>query len=144
MSEENVKAARDRYLAENSLSVESYRAKKFPIYLWKWAIYIRNPGFLHFHDLHHVVAGYGTGLVGEAEVSAYELRGGSCSPMILILCIGALLLGIFIAPARIRRAWKRAKGAKTLYRSEIPYEKLLEMSVADLRQSLGIGRSGHE
>ena len=35
-----------------------------------------NPGFLPWHDLHHVATGYGTGLIGEAEISAYELRAG--------------------------------------------------------------------
>jgi ubiquinone biosynthesis protein Coq4 len=143
MSKETVKDKRDRYLAENSLGLESYAAKNFPIYVWKWTIYIPNPGFLHFHDLHHVVTGYGTGFVGEAEVSAYELRGGFYSFMILSLCIGAMLIGVFISPKRVWRAWKRAKGAKTLYETETPYENLLEMRVADLRQNLGISRSGY-
>ncbi|HEX8249321.1 MAG TPA: Coq4 family protein [Pyrinomonadaceae bacterium] len=144
MNEETVKNSRDRYLAANSLSVESYGAKNFPLYLWKSTVYIPNPGFLHFHDLHHVVTGYGTGLVGEAEISAYELRGGYYSTMILVLCLGAILIGIFISPKRIWRAWKRAKGAKTLYHTEIPYEKLLEMRVADLRAHLGVERGGYK
>lgn len=142
MIEETVKDSRDRYLAENSLNLESYTAKNFPVYVWKWTIYFPNPGFLHFHDLHHVVTGYGTGWIGEAEISAYELRGGCRSVIIFILCLGALLIGMFVAPKRIRRAWKQAKGTKTLYYTEIPYEKLLEMSVADLRAELGIERGG--
>jgi hypothetical protein len=144
MNKETVKNSRDRYLAENSLNLESYAAKKFPIYVWKWAVYIPNPGLLHFHDLHHVVTGYGTGWIGEAEISAYELRGGCHSAIIFILCVGALLGGIFVAPKRIRRAWKQAKGTKTLYDTKIPYEKLLAMNVADLREHLGIDRRGYK
>ena len=142
MNKETVRNSRDRYLAENSLNLESYTAENFPLYVWKWAVYIPNPGLLPLHDLHHVVTGYGTGLIGEAEISAYELRGGCRSVIIFILCIGALLIGMFISPKRIWRAWKQAKGTKTLYYTKIPYEKLLEMSVADLRQHLGIQRSG--
>jgi ubiquinone biosynthesis protein Coq4 len=142
MKEETVKNSRDRYLAENSLDLESYAAKNFPLYVWKWTVYIPNPGLLQFHDLHHVVTGYGTGLTGEAEISAYELRGGCHSVGIFMLCIGALLIGIFISPKRIWRAWKQAKGTKTLYDTGISYEKLLEMNVSDLREHLGIERGG--
>lgn len=136
--DETARTGRDRYLAENSFGLESYRAKGFPIFIGKWAVFIPNPGQLRFHDLHHVVSGYGTGLIGEAEISAYELRGGCNSFFIFILCIGAIFFGMFVAPKRIRRAWRRAKGTKTLYNSNIPYEDLLEMKVGELRRLLGI------
>jgi len=142
MSEETVKTARDRYLAKNSMSVESYSAPKFPIYVWKWAVYLPNPGFLPFHDLHHVVTGYGTGLIGEAEISAFELRAGCRSLMIHILCFGSIFLAMFVSPRRIVRAWKNAKGTRSLYYTRIEYETMLEMSVGDLRSHLGIPREG--
>ena len=140
MKDETVRAARDRYLAENSLSVDSYSARRFPIYVGRRPVYLPNPGFLPWHDLHHAVTGYRTGLVGEAEISAYELRGGCGSPMVFILCVGAIFFAMFVAPRRIWRAWKRAKGASTLYHTSIPYEALLEMSVTDLRDLLRIPR----
>jgi hypothetical protein len=143
MSEEKVQVGRDRYLAANSLTLGSYTAPGFPIYVGKWAVRLPNPGLLPFHDLHHVVTGYGTGLVGEAEISAYELRAGCRSVMVFILCVGAILCGMFVAPRRIWRAWKRAGGTRTLYHTTIPYEALLEMSVGDLRQQLGIPREGY-
>ena len=143
MSAETVRMGRDRYLKENSLSLESYTAPGFPIYVGKWAVYLPNPGLLPFHDLHHVVTGYGTGLIGEAEISAYELRGGCKSVMVFILCVGAILIAMFIAPRRIWRAWKRAAGTRTLYHTTTRYDELLEMSVADLRESLGISREGY-
>lgn len=142
MNSETVKAGRDRYLAENSLSVESYSAPRFPVYVGRWPVYLPNPGFLPWHDLHHVITGYQTGLVGEAEISAYELRAGCRSVMIIILCLGAILIAMFVAPRRIWRAWRRAKGARTLYRTSVPYQTLLEMNVADLRESLGLPRDG--
>ena len=139
---DTVRAGRDRYLEENSLSVESYSARRFPIYVGRWPVYVPNPGYLPWHDLHHVVTGYRTGLIGEAEISAYELRAGCGSVMVFILCIGAILFAMFIAPRRVWRAWRRAKGARTLYHSELPYETLLEMSVADLREHLGLPQEG--
>jgi len=142
MKEETVRAGRDRYLSENSLSTESYTARRFPIYVGRRPLYVPNPGFLPWHDLHHVVTGYRTGLVGEAEISAYELRAGCGSLMVFILCVGAILITMFVAPRRVWRAWKQAKGARTLYHTNVPYEELLKMSVTDLRQSLGLPREG--
>ena len=142
MSAETVRVGRDRYLAENSLTLDSYTAAGLPIYVWKWIVRVPNPGFLPSHDLHHVVTGYGTGLVGEAEISAYELRAGCRSVLVFILCVGAILFGSFVAPRRIWRAWKRAKGSRTLYYTTIPYDVLLEMTVDDLRRDLGIECEG--
>jgi len=138
-----VRAGRDRYFAENDFGLESYTARHFPIYVGKRPIYVPNPGFLPWHDLHHVVTGYPTGLVGEAEISAYELRAGCRSVMVFILCIGAIAIATFVAPRRIWRAWTRARGARNLYGKEVPYETLLEMTVGDLRESLGIPRNGY-
>jgi hypothetical protein len=138
MCEETVRAGRDRYLADNSLTLESYSEKGFPIYVGKRFIRLPNPGLLHLHDLHHVVTGYGTGLVGEAEISAYELRAGCRSFMVHMLCLGAIMCAMFVAPRRIIRAWRRARGARTLYFTTVPYEALLDMSVAELRRRLNI------
>jgi len=142
MSPDTVRAGRDHYLAENSLSTDSYTARRFPIYVGKWPIYVPNPGYLPWHDLHHVVTGYKTGLVGEAEISAYELRSGCRSFFIIILCIGAMMIAMFVAPRRVLRAWKNAKGTRNLYRREVSYDSLLEMQVDELREMLGIPREG--
>jgi len=136
--DETVRAGRDRYLAENSLAVESYTESGFPVYVGRWPVRLPNPGLLHLHDLHHVVTGYGTGLVGEAEISAYELRAGCRSFMVHLLCVGAIVGALFVAPRRIVRAWGRARGARTLYHTTVPYETLLDMGVAELRRHLNI------
>jgi hypothetical protein len=138
MTDETVRAGRDRYLADNSLTLDSYDGGGFPVYVGKWAVRLPNPGLLHLHDLHHVVTGYGTGLVGEAEISAYELRAGCRSFMVHVLCVGAILCAMFVAPRRIVRAWRRARGARTLYYTTIPYETILDMSVAELRRHLNV------
>ena len=142
MSAETVRAGRDHYLAENSLSTQSYTARRFPIYLASRPIFLPNPGYLPWHDLHHVATGYKTGLVGEAEISAYELRSGCRSIFIVILCVGAMMIAMFVAPRRIMRAWKSARGTRNLYRRDVPYDSLLEMKVEELRDMLGIPREG--
>jgi hypothetical protein len=142
--DETVRAGRDRYLAANSLSVDSYNERGFPVYVGRRAVRLPNPGLLHLHDLHHVATGYGTGLVGEAEISAYELRAGCRSFIVHLLCFGAILCAVFVAPRRIVRAWRRARGARTLYYTTIPYETLLGMSVAELRRHLNLAPDSRE
>ena len=139
---ETVRVGRNRYLAANNLSVESYAAPGFPIYVWRWAVWVPNPGRLPYHDLHHVVTGYSTGVVGEAEISAYELRGGCHSWMIFGLCVGAIAWGLCLSPRRVWRAWRRARGTRTLYDSPIPYEDLLDMELSALREHLGLPAKG--
>jgi ubiquinone biosynthesis protein Coq4 len=144
MSSETVREGRDRYLAENSLSTETYTARRFPIYLGSRPVYLPNPGYLPWHDLHHVATGYQTGLVGEAEISAYELRSGCRSLFIIMLCVGAMVIAMFVAPQRVLRAWKVARGTRNLYRRHVSYDSLLDMTVGELRDMLGIPRQGFQ
>jgi hypothetical protein len=137
-----VRTLRDRYLRETGYTVESYTAPRFSIKIGPWVLTVRNPGMVRYHDLHHVVSGYGTGLTGEAQVSAYELRGGCYSAIIFFLCVGAVSIGLVISPASVWRAWRDARGSSTLYSSNIPFETLLDMNIGDLRESIGIPSKG--
>jgi len=141
---EKVRAARDRYLEESGYSVEGYSDPRFSIAIGPLTLTMANPGKVHYHDLHHVVSGYKTGLVGEGEVSTYELRAGCNSLMILILCLGAGAIGFVLSPRRIINAWRRARSTKTLYGSAVPYETLLDMDLVDLRRSLNIPAEGFQ
>lgn len=132
----------DKYLVDNAYSAENYQAPRFYISIGRIILNFPNPGMLHYHDLHHVVSGYGTGLVGEAEVSAYELRSGCPSFLIFIFCIGSICIGLALSPVRVLKAWRIAKGTHTLYRSSIPYQTLIGMEIADLRLSLNIPPRG--
>jgi hypothetical protein len=142
MSGVKVRAARDHYLASNGLSTDSYSSPLFRLGIGRVIFNLPNPGLLPWHDLHHIVTGFETDVIGEAEISVYELRCGCRSVMVHILCIGAILIGFFIAPKRIINAWKGSKGARTLYYTARPYEELLEMDVTDLRLHLGIPAEG--
>src|SRR4051812_7713716 len=61
-----------------------------------------------YHDLHHLVTGYATDIVGETEISAWEL-GSGCKSFYAAwqLNLGGAALGALIAPRRTWRAFRR-------------------------------------
>jgi ubiquinone biosynthesis protein Coq4 len=131
---ENVLAARDRYLASAGFTTQSYVDPKFVVKLAFLKMTFANPGLLPWHDLHHVATGYDSSLLGESEISVFELRAGWGKLLILFLCCGSVLVGLWLSPHRMWQAWKNARGARSLYGSNVPYEKLLAMNVGELRQ----------
>ncbi|MFT3707658.1 MAG: hypothetical protein QM817_08320 [Archangium sp.] len=90
-------------------------AKIFWVALGPIRVPVPHPGQLRLHDLHHVVLGYETDLIGEMEISAYELRTGVKTAMVFVLCVLGVALGMFVAPLRTARAWKRGAGRRNLY-----------------------------
>ena len=85
-----------------------------------------------FHDLHHVLTGYDTDIVGEFEISAWEL-GAGCKGMAAawVLNLGGLAGGLFRAPRRVFRAFVRGRRSDTLYTEAFP--PLLDAKVGELR-----------
>lgn len=141
-AEPTVREDRDRFLAAYGLGHATYTDPRFVLHLGRWQIGTPNPGLLPIHDLHHVATGFGSGILGEAEISAFELRTGWGNPLILLLCLGAVTLGSLTCPRRIWRAWKRSQGARGLYRCGLDYEQLLAMKVPELRRYLGLPVEG--
>lgn len=141
-----VEDARADYLDENGFKVAEYtlptvRLKVLGRYMdfpntkaRQWAIPL--------HDLHHLATGYGTDFVGEAEIGAWELRAGCETFIVYYLNSVAVLIGMFLSPRRVLAAFRAAKGARSLYRAPVPMEQALSMRVADLREHLGIPKSG--
>ena len=74
--------ARDAYLAENGFTVEAYEARWIDVWLFGVRVPVlntrRHRAALRVHDLHHVLTGFGTDLVGEGEISAWEARAFPC------------------------------------------------------------------
>ncbi len=148
-----VRRARDAYLGENGFTLEAYEAKwtdgsflgipmKVPnTRKHRWAI-MR-------HDLHHVATGYGTDMIGEAEISAWELRATRELGLYVssIVLVGALL-GAVRAPLRTLAAFRAGKAARFLYRgyraegADAEYEALLNLTVGQLRALLGVPEDG--
>ena len=148
----SARRARDAYLAENGFTLEGYdddwtSASFFGLKLavpntkrHRWAIML--------HDLHHVATGFGTDLVGEGEISAWELRG--IRPLGLYvgsIVVAGALAGAVLAPRRALAAWRAARSARSLFEL-VPatdgsaYDALLDLTVGELRERLGIPRDG--
>lgn len=137
-----VREARDRYLQANRLDTSGYGKRLFVVRLGFIPLPFPNPGLLHLHDLHHVVTGFETNLVGEAEISVYELCAGCRTFVIHLLCLGSILFALLLAPRRLLRAYRRSRGTRSLYWDPTPLETILEMRVGELRAKLGVPEEG--
>ena len=73
--------------------------------------------YLKYHDLHHLVTGYGVGRIGEGEVSAWELGSGSAlaHPLLAVMNLIALSTGLVLARGRMWRAFQRGCRSRNLY-----------------------------
>jgi hypothetical protein len=134
--------ARDLYLAANGFRVEDYAAATFTIGILGLPLRFPNTEarkrVIPLHDLHHVLTGYGTDWMGEAEIGVWELRAGCNTFIAYFLNGGGVIIGLFLSPRRVWRAFRAARGQRTLYRDSVPYELLLQMSVGEVRTRLGI------
>jgi hypothetical protein len=92
---------------------------------------------VRYHDLHHLITGYTTDLVGEGEISAWEVGAGCASfPTALALNLSGIVLGCLMAPRRTWLAFVRGRQTRTLYGQ--PFDPLLERSVGDVRHEVGL------
>jgi len=142
----SMREARDLYFKQNGFSIEHYSAPTFTIKLagipFTFPSTASRKRALPLHDFHHILTGYGTNWVGEAEIGAWELRAG-CNSFITYWLNGwGVVIGMFMSPRRVWRAFRSARGQHTLYRESEPYGALLEFTVGALRGRLGIPPAG--
>jgi hypothetical protein len=93
---------------------------------------VPHPGQLHWHDLHHLVLGYRTDLVGEMEISAFELRTVPRTTIVFLLCVAGVASGLIWAPRRTIAAWRRARGWRNLYGSGLVYDEVIAWTMEAL------------
>ena len=110
---------------------EEDRARFFWVALGPLSLPVPHPGKLRWHDLHHLVLGYEPDLIGEMEISAFELRTGVNSLMVLFLCLAGVGLGLIVAPRRTLRAWRDARDRRNLY--GLPWDELKTWSMNELK-----------
>lgn len=91
-----------------------------------------------YHDLNHVVSGYGHDDLGEAEIGAWEL-GGGCNGYLAawVLNWAALPLG-WRSPRRLFRAFVRGRRTGNLYDADL--DKIKARPLAAVRSDLGLER----
>jgi hypothetical protein len=96
--------------------------------------------YLKFHDLHHIMSGYGIDRVGESEISAWELGSRSCrKPLISVMNLFALSTGFILSPSKVTQAFYRGCRSRNLYymasgmtESEIDQLSINEMKATHL------------
>jgi hypothetical protein len=99
-----LRAARARYFEDNAFGPDGGYSKSWvPIQMGPIKVAIPNSAArvraVKYHDLHHVVTGYTTDLVGEAEIGAWEI-GSGCAGFVAawILNLYAIVLGFCRGP----------------------------------------------
>jgi hypothetical protein len=110
--------ARNLYFAANGFSVRDYAAPNFTIGIFGFKLKFPNTEsrkrVVPLHDLHHILTGYSTDWLGEAEIGAWELRAGCNTLIAYFLNAGGVIIGLFISPRRVWRAFRAASGQRTL------------------------------
>ena len=93
---------------------------------------------VRYHDLNHVVTGYGTDLRGEAEIGAWELASGCTRfPIVVLLNLLVIWPVLFLSPVRLWRAFLRGRHSMNLY-AEHYDQALLDRTIGPTRQALGL------
>ena len=138
-------------MEENGFTLEAYDAR------WTDASFLgvrfripntrRHRFAIMLHDLHHVATGFGTDLVGEGEISAWELRRGLRGLDLYVTSIVAsgALMGAVFAPRRALAAWRASGKSSSLFasvQSDGEYHALLDTTVATLRRRLDVPDEG--
>ena len=143
----SLREGRDQYFAHNGLGLGGYedrwvvlRARGIPIGVFpNTAQRVRA---VRLHDLHHVLTGYDTSWMGEAEIGAWELASGCADHWAAwILNSLAVVFGGWISPAAILRAYRRGRTSRNLYARNWD-EGILEQRIDQVRASLTFGDSG--
>ena len=144
-----VEAALDDYLVTNGFDVRAYEAATYEVDLaevtgevWTFPNKPARQWAVPLHDLHHVLTGYGTDVLGEAEIGAWELVAGCTSLFLWWINASAVGVGLLLNPTRVARAGVKAVGQRSLYRHGVPYAALLKLTVGELRAQIGMPEEG--
>ena len=91
-----------------------------------------------WHDIHHLVTGYSAGnFLGECEISAWEIASGCRKYWAAFLIdTSGVVLGCFIHPRKIIRAYARGRRTTNLYHDIISKEEAMNMTIMDLQKLL--------
>jgi hypothetical protein len=136
----------EQYLNENGFTTDEYTADKVTLSLGPISFPFPNSPArqraIPLHDLHHVLTGCGTDLIGEAEVGMWELRAGRNTAFLWFINLTAVFIGCFLSPRRVWRAYRAAKGARSLYRSPEAASAYLDRPIVALRRERGLPAEG--
>jgi hypothetical protein len=142
-SRQTLEEARRHYFDTNGFAPDGgYAARWVRVELGPLPFFFPNTGSrrraVRFHDLHHVLTGYRTDLLGEAQIGAWELASGCADHYwAWYLNLAALGIGMFLNPKALWLAFARGRHTRNLYRRSFD-EKLLRSAVGLVRGELGL------
>jgi hypothetical protein len=132
--------ARARYFAVNGLGDGGYqdrwvKLKLGPLRLWMPNTKARVAA-VRYHDIHHVLTGYDTTWLGEAEIAAWEISSGCARHYAAwFLNLAAMAIGLALDFRSVGRAFWRGRRSVNLYREDFNSIQLTG-SVKTLRSKL--------
>lgn len=145
----SVHDARRQYFRDNGFSMDTYDAPTVAIPIGPFTLPLPNSEgrkkLVRFHDLHHVATGYGTDLIGEGEIGAWEIAAGCTNVAGYVYNGLAMLTGFVLAPRRVVTAFRHGRRGTTLYKLALSEEDVVELlagPVASLRARLSIPEAG--
>ena len=144
-SELTVRQARAEYFARNSFGEDGGYGAKW-VKLKAGPIVFGFPNTkgrvraVRLHDLHHILTGYETTWIGEAEIGAWEVASG-CGRYYAgwILNLPGMAMGLFLSPRRIYRAFLRGRQSCNFYHGKSS-EDVLDQPVELARRGLFLDR----
>ena len=143
-----VRDALGHYLAENGFTTAGYTSLRSEGSLFGLKISVPNPPShqraLKLHDLHHVATGFGTDHAGEAEISVWQARRGlhAGGHYVAAIVLTNVLIGFLSAPRRTLAALHFPHGGCSLFDTPLDYEQLLNLTLGELRELLGLPKHG--
>jgi hypothetical protein len=134
--------ARAAYFARSGFDESSYVSRWVRLKVGPVPLLVPNTAArvraVRLHDLHHVVTGYETTWIGEAEIGAWEVASG-CAGHVAAWHLNflAMAIGLAIAPRATFDAFVRGRRSRNLYR-EAYGDALLAETVGGARRRLGL------
>lgn len=108
----------------------------FNIYIPNWDY--RRKAVLR-HDIHHLLTGYKSELLGEFEIAAWEIASGCMNYIAAyLLNSGGLLAGMFIYPRPTFKALLKGCRRTNLYQLNIDDKTLKNSTIEELKTMIGL------
>jgi hypothetical protein len=144
-SEMTLREARAKYFALNEFGADGGYDDAWVRVEYGWMrFYFPNTraraSVVRYHDLHHILTGYGTTMPGETEISAWEIATGcTANYAAWILNLLGFGFGLLINRHGVYRSFLRGRYSSNLY--VYPFDDaLLSSKVGEMRCLLGLDK----
>lgn len=135
-----LRMARDTFFAEQGIPTNTYEERWAKIDFFGLPLWLPNSEerarSLRLHDMHHMLTGYQTDILSEAEIGAWELATGCRDHYVAWVLNAVAVFGWgWLIPRRVIAAWRRGCRSLNLYylRDE-EFEALLDVDIEEVRK----------